>query len=126
MNDEKKDKVYRIAMRLEEIDEIIPLLSTNLRLANLKAKLEVCVVKANAGVLKPSYVNTKPRSTLLQDITLTELPTLRLRAYEKYTATPEACNDNEIHLARTYMWEHGLLSSEEEDLFMKNLLDHKD
>lgn len=92
----------------------------------IKYKFGKIMFSVDAGVASPAYVANPRQSVLarLEDIPSSLTPEQkREAAYIKYKGTPTECTNEEVMLARTYMYSHNMFSDEERAQYESDYLE---
>jgi len=115
---------YRIALTPQQVAYLISCCKTEgreelLDIATTTGRqLELVQAKIQIGVVKPAFESTPPISLEeklgIEAATPTEK---RFAAYRKYQGNPSICTPQEVKLARTYMYENGMMSTQESEEF---------
>ena len=81
-------------------------------------QLELVAAKITIGVVKPAFESIPPLS-ITEKLGMEEgaPKEKRFAAYRKYQGNPSMCTPQEIKLARTYMYENGMMSTTESEEF---------
>ncbi len=110
----------------QQINYILDLCSQDQREATahlrkqITASLQLVTMKLELGLSQGSYTAT-PRVTVAEKLGFSESdlsPAARREAaYMTYKANPSLCTQYEIRLARTYMYENGMMTPQEQEEF---------
>lgn len=115
---------YRPSLSSMEIKYILDLCQSDQRAETekistaLASKLRVFSLKMQLGIVSASHT-AAPVTTLEERLGLESMTPAdrRSAAYSKYKLNPDYCSADELKLAQTYRYEHGLMSPEEESEF---------
>lgn len=116
MTKEAKFRPYLSGIEMHYIIQLINKANDGTQIAaKIKYQLSKILLGADSGMATPAYVTSPQQSTLdkLGESCLLTVSQKREAAYIKYQGSPELCNDDEITLARTYMYEHNMLTESE-------------
>ena len=113
---------FRPAFTKQEILYLIDILNRDKRDATaelaftLAARLKVFALKADLGIVAPAFSSTEKQS-LAEKLGMEDSDSLadkRRKAYEFCKANPTFCTPEQARLAKTYMYESGLMTPEQE------------
>jgi hypothetical protein len=115
---------YRPSLSAVEIRYILDLCNADERQeteklsTNLSSKLRVFSLKMQLGIVSASHT-AAPVTTLEERLGLESMTSADRRsvAYSKYKLNPDYCSVEELKLAHTYRYEHGLMSDSESEEF---------
>lgn len=119
---------FRPAFSKQEILYLIDLCGrdnrdTTIELAStIAARLRIFALKADLGVISPAFTSTGKQS-LSEKLGLEEGDSLtdrRRKAHQFYRAHPGLCTPDQIEQAKTYMYENGLMTPEQEAEYEKS------
>jgi hypothetical protein len=125
---------YRPYLTLQSIEALLNLLSqqhqSSQALIDARQSLQLVMIKANTGIIKPTYVTTGVDrtvedklgiSTTSSSAEVTSPEIKRVVAFNKWSETPHLCTEEELELAHSYRYVNGLMTQDEELKYMLEL-----
>lgn len=113
---------FRLSLTLQEIQVLVDALSTIEKTSKLRAKLEIYIKKAQYGIVSAGYT-AAPRLSIsdkLEQETLSpqEKREQAYQLYNKFSGDSTFLSPETILLAKTYMFENGMMTDAEEESFL--------
>lgn len=85
--------------------------------------LELFLTKQVLGYVSPAYTSSAaPKQSMEQKLGMVSGEEYREQCYHKYSSSPELCTPQEIHEAKTYMYENDMMTAEEEAAFEDSMI----
>jgi hypothetical protein len=121
---------YRPSLSVIELKYILSLAKAEARpevmviAKNLSNKLEVFSLKMHLGLVTASHTAAENKETISDKLGLSDSTpeARRLAAYGKYLLNPDFCSPSEMRMVQTYMYEHNLMSQEEEAAYESSMI----
>lgn len=111
---------FRPSLSLEEIQYLIVNLNTASSpvAVSVRSKLQLLTAKVNLGLTKPAFI-TSPKEDIMNQLGESNQTPAQKResAYIKYHSNPAACTDEEVKLAKTYMYNNNMMTATEREAY---------